>query len=225
MSADQPWLKFFPTDWRADQSLRVVSLAARGLWIECMCIMHEADPYGHLVVNGRPVTDTQLASLTGATPDHLAELLAELEAAGVFSRNGKGVIYSRRMTRDHKKAQTARKTGKSGGNPTLCKTKGNPPSDKGAVKGRVKGGDNTQRPEARIQNTPLTPQGGTGEILDFGIKDRALLEAYERRLRGFATNRFWIAGGTWGPPPTDPDCEIPRAMIRHYLPDTAHAAD
>ena len=59
----RPWFKFYPSDWRADQALRSCSVAARGLWIECMCIMHEADPYGHLVVNGRPVTDTLLARL------------------------------------------------------------------------------------------------------------------------------------------------------------------
>ncbi|MCW2242788.1 DprA-like winged helix domain-containing protein [Azospirillum canadense] len=165
MTAEQPWLKFYPTDWRADQGLRVVSLAARGLWIECMCIMHEADPYGHLVVNGRPVTDTQLALLTGASPDQLAALLTELELAGVFSRNSKGVIYSRRMTRDHKKAQTARKNGKSGGNPSLCSEKENSASDKGRVKRRVKGRDNTQRPEARIQISPQTPQRGPGMMM------------------------------------------------------------
>ena len=42
-----PWLKFYPRDWRGDQALRLVSLHARGLWIELLCVMHEATPYGH----------------------------------------------------------------------------------------------------------------------------------------------------------------------------------
>lgn len=223
MSADQPWLKFFPTDWRADQSLRVVSLAARGLWIECMCIMHEADPYGHLVVNGRPVTDTQLASLTGSTPDQLAELIAELEAAGVFSRNGRGVIYSRRMTRDHKKAQTARKTGKSGGNPTLCKSRGNQPSDKGGVKGRVKGRDNTQRPEARSQISPLNPpEGGTG---DDGSWKGVKRSEWRRRLSGYDPAKAWTWSPFWGEPPGQPRCDAPPDLVAELLPDLPEAAD
>ena len=40
----QPWIKFYPRDWRGDQALRVVSLAARGLWIEMLSIMHEGQP-------------------------------------------------------------------------------------------------------------------------------------------------------------------------------------
>ena len=45
MSGDRPWMKFYPRDWRGDQALRAVSIAARGLWLECLCIMHEARPY------------------------------------------------------------------------------------------------------------------------------------------------------------------------------------
>lgn len=103
MSGRRPWFKFYPADWQADQALRLVGLEARGLWLECMCIMHRADPYGHLVVNGRPVTDVQLAVLAGTLPDRVPALVAELETAGVFSRNRAGTIYSRRMTRDEKR--------------------------------------------------------------------------------------------------------------------------
>ena len=114
-----PWFKFYPSDWRADQMLRLCSAAARGLWLECMCLMHEAKPYGHLLVNGRAVTEAQLANLTGIHPDQLGGLLAELDAAGVFSRDEAGVIYSRRMTRDAARAEAGSAYGKRGGNPAL----------------------------------------------------------------------------------------------------------
>lgn len=140
-----PWLKFFPTDWRADPTLRMCGLAARGLWIEMIAIMHEAVPYGHLLVSGHPPTDAQLAVLAGAPSDQISDLLGELEAAGVFSRTRGGVIYSRRMARIEKKTAIARKNGKNGGNPTLRKDTENPPLDNPWVKGRVK----TQKPEAR----------------------------------------------------------------------------
>lgn len=142
-----PWLKFFPTDWRSDPKLRMCGLAARGLWIEMISIMHEATPYGHLLVSGLAPTDTQLAVLVGASSDQIPALCGELEAAGVFSRTREGVIYSRRMTRVAKKSAIARKNGKNGGNPTLRKQKENPPSD---IQNRT---DhlNPQKPEAIFQ--------------------------------------------------------------------------
>lgn len=159
MSNQRPWMKFYPTDWRGDQALRVVSLGARGLWIECMCIMHEATPYGHLIINGRAVTDAQLAALAGTTPDQIAALLNELETAGVFSRNRNGAIYSRRMTRDEKKRKDGEKTQKNGTLPTSRRGRQvsektgrkSPPPE--VVVGVVDQPPSTQKPEAREELT------------------------------------------------------------------------
>lgn len=104
-----PWMKFYPRDWRGDQALRMVSLAARGLWIECLTVMHEATPYGHLVVNGRPVGDDALARMVGAPGDEVRTLMSELREAGVFEVTGAGVIFSRRMVRDQERAAKGRK--------------------------------------------------------------------------------------------------------------------
>jgi hypothetical protein len=157
-----PWMKFYPADWRADQALRVCSLAARGLWIEMLCVMHNAIPYGHLLINGSPVSDTQLAMLAGTPSEQISALVGELESAGVFSRTGKGVIYSRRMTRDEKKAALARKYGQQGGNPNLCNKTVNPPPDNPNHKPHVNGPDNTQKPEAKKESPPNPPAGGKG---------------------------------------------------------------
>lgn len=104
-----PWIKFYPRDWRGDQALRAVSIAARGLWMECLCIMHEAKPYGHLVLNGNPVGSDALARMTGASVDEVSALMAELRKAGVFNVTREGVIFSRRMTKDHALASKGRK--------------------------------------------------------------------------------------------------------------------
>lgn len=104
-----PWIKFYPADWRSDPKLRMCSLAARGLWMEMLALMHEASPYGHLLISGRAPTDAQLAVLAGAPSDQIPDLLGELDAAGVFSRTREGAIYSRRMVRDQKRAQEGRK--------------------------------------------------------------------------------------------------------------------
>lgn len=107
--AVRPWFKFYPQDWRGEKSLRMVSLAARGLWIECLSIMHEATPYGHLVVNGRRVGGDALARMVGTSTDEVAALLAELNEAGVFEVTSEGIIFSRRMVRDQQKAAKGRK--------------------------------------------------------------------------------------------------------------------
>ncbi|MBX7200323.1 MAG: hypothetical protein K1X51_13230 [Rhodospirillaceae bacterium] len=141
---NHPWFKFYPSDWRADQMLRLCSPAARGLWLECMCLMHEARPYGHLLVNGRAVTDAQLGVLAGIPPDQTANLIAELDAAGVFSRRDDGVIYSRRMTRDAEKAAAGAVYGKRGGNPALM-ARVNPASKDG-------GSPRVQNPEPESES-------------------------------------------------------------------------
>jgi hypothetical protein len=154
-----PWMKFYPSDWRADQTLRICSLAARGLWIECMCIMHEAEPYGHLAIKGKPVTNAQLAILSGTDPATVATLLTELEEAGVFSKNRVGVIYSRRMTRDEKKRKDGEKSAKNGTLPNSRRGKQvvekkeeklppTGPADR-VVEGVACKPPSTQKPEAR----------------------------------------------------------------------------
>lgn len=97
-----PWFKFFPSDWRADASLRMCSPAARLLWLEMLCLMHEADPRGYLLVKGRVPSADQLGMLSGITGGIVPELLSELREADVYSIDPDGVIYSRKMVNDTK---------------------------------------------------------------------------------------------------------------------------
>lgn len=137
-----PWFKFYPSDWRAEPSLRMVSLEARGLWIECLCVMHEAEPYGHLMVRGVPLEVPALAAIVGSTEQAVRAGLHELEEAGALSKNRDGVIVSRRMVRDAKNRERAKNHGKRGGNPVLKKPVASNVYElplKGTVKGEDKG--------------------------------------------------------------------------------------
>jgi hypothetical protein len=144
--------------------------------MEMLCIMSESQPRGYLLVADNAPTDAQLAVLVGAPTDHLADLIAELERAGVFSRTRKGAIYSRRMTDDEKRASKARSVGKSGGNPALLtsgkQTAISPqdnPQDKGRDKPTVKPHD-ARDPDTRSQkekNLTTTP------VPDDSARDRA----------------------------------------------------
>jgi len=98
-----PAFQFYPGDWMKDPALRSVSLAARGLWIDMLCLMFEGDRRGYLQhATGKPVTAEQLARMTGSSPDEVSRLLQELDDSGVFSSTDHGVIFSRRMTKDER---------------------------------------------------------------------------------------------------------------------------
>jgi hypothetical protein len=106
--------------------------------------MHEADPRGFLLLNGRPVDDGLLASLCSMDPRQCRRLVAELEAANIFSRQN-GCIFSRKMVRDTERELRAKEHGKSGGNPNIVKDLDGPTlkgSLNPSLKGRVNGGLN-----------------------------------------------------------------------------------
>jgi len=170
MKKRQPWFQFYPQDWRGDQALRMVSLTARGLWIECLTVMHEATPYGHLVVNGRPLGVDVLARMVGATGEEVRSCLTELEESGVYDVTGKGVIFSRRMVRDQERRTKLRKNGAKGGNPTLRKQTTKAPL--------VNQGDNTK-------DKPHIPEA-------IGHKDIGEISATDL---GAMFKRFWQAYG------------------------------
>ena len=142
-----PFLKFYTSDWRSDPRLRMCSPAARGMWIEMICLMHEASPYGHLLIHGQTPNEGQLASLTGIPSAELPHLMAELERHGVYSRTKEGVIYSRKLVRMASKSAKSRRNGKLGGNPTLRKDT----VISGSVNLQDNGDDKPQKPEARSQ--------------------------------------------------------------------------
>ena len=102
------WLKFYPSDWRGDAGLRGCTFAARGLWIDLICIMHEATPYGHLLIHGKPPSYYRIAQVIGADRKQVKRMMLQLKNRGVFSVNSRGEIYSRRMVRDHAKSQQGR---------------------------------------------------------------------------------------------------------------------
>ncbi|MBF5091298.1 hypothetical protein F1640_15020 [Novosphingobium sp. NBM11] len=110
----RPSFQFYPSDWRTEAGLRLCSLAARGLWIEMLTLMHDGEPYGHLTIDGEQISVEMLSRLIGETPNLVKKLLKELEARKVFSRTDDGMIFSRRMVRDED-ARERRAAGGSAG--------------------------------------------------------------------------------------------------------------
>lgn len=117
-----PYIKFYVRDWISDAQLRMVSLAARGLWMECLCIMQMAERRGYLeTTTGIPLTDEMLARLTGTFKGDLYTCKEELIQHGIPSiEDQTGVWYCRRMVKESEKAEKCSNAGKKGGgNPAL----------------------------------------------------------------------------------------------------------
>lgn len=143
MSRRQPWMKWYPADWRAETALRMCRRAARSFWVDLIGLMHESHRYGYLLINGVRPTTEQLARATGDSEREVRTWLDELGNAGVYSKTEDGVIYSRRMVRDYLKAQHDSENGKLGGNRKLMEGV-NPPDNR-----NDKTHDKAQIPEAR----------------------------------------------------------------------------
>ena len=110
----RPASQYYWGDWWKDKGLHSCSLTARGLWHEMNCLMHDGEPYGHLTLNGRPMTVAQLANQCRISASQCAKLLRELEDAGVPSRTPDGVYFSRRMVRDEASRNARAEGGKLG---------------------------------------------------------------------------------------------------------------
>jgi hypothetical protein len=77
MKTGKMWYgKLIWRDWRSSQTLRICSLAARGLWIELHCIAAEFQ--GPIMLTGRTSPMHQLGRLLGIDPRTLRPLIDEL---------------------------------------------------------------------------------------------------------------------------------------------------
>ena len=100
-----PAIRFYPGDWLRDLNLSACSLAARGLWIGMLCVMHRSPRYGYFLIGDRAPSVDEAARILGCTADEYSNCLAELERASVLSQTEDGTIYCSRMVRDGAKRE------------------------------------------------------------------------------------------------------------------------
>jgi uncharacterized protein YdaU (DUF1376 family) len=112
-----PYLTFFTSDYVRDT--RILSLEARAIWMDMLCLMHDGDKRGYLSRADVALTSDQVARFCGVSPAVAQKAIDEIIGAGIASRDDKGVIYSRRIVRDEKKRKTSAAFGRKGGNPKL----------------------------------------------------------------------------------------------------------
>lgn len=217
---------FFPNDHLNDLTLRGCHAAAKGIWIDMVCLMAQGKPFGYLRIEpGKPVgpppasatpmalargnatahaiapgtplahargkaaardtatapapgllpqidphllpttgsLEAELHSLIGQPPDLTRWAIDHLESRGVFSRDDKGVIYSRRMVRWAKareeRSKRARESSPWSKKPGGAGGRGKPGGKAGgggnATAHAIAPGTPHARADARAHGTPL----------------------------------------------------------------------
>lgn len=216
--SELPWFKFHVRDWQAEEGLAFCSIAARGLWIELMCLMHQVEPYGHLLIKGKPPTDRQLNVLLRVPMVELVRLMQELEDNDIFSRTDDGIIFSRRMVRDAELHEEMSNRGQKGAQARYKKEHGKKGSY-GTSHGRSNGtGHSTPHGlESESDITPCSPPIEKHVLpddwapVDFGPETQAAKiaaswdgERFERELESFKAHhrrkksRFVDWQDAWG---------------------------
>ena len=119
-----PAIQFYVGDWRKDAGIQSMDYFARGLWFEFLCVMHESDRRGYLLINGKKPTNEQLVRLFGLDKQILTTHLSLFLDVGVASQEeDTGVLFNRRMVRDEEIRRVRAECGKKGGNPALVNQK------------------------------------------------------------------------------------------------------
>lgn len=191
MSDRLPWSKFNWADWETDPALSLVSMGAQGFWMRLLCI---AVKEGGYVLIGREIPSTdKLAHLMRSTPEQVEEWLAELTAENVFSRDRRGVIYSRRIVRDVKKYRTNQQNGKRGGNPSLRKTTTISPSDNPPSNPPLKADKNKKKNKNQKREESPNPLSGASASASFKSAMDAYPEAGRASTKPVEATAEWAA--------------------------------
>lgn len=155
MTAKLPAFQFYVGDWKKDPAIQCLSLEEKGACIEILCIMHESEERGKLLLNNKALPEIALARALGIPQKKLSELVSTLIDYGVFYKDEvTGALCSKRMIRD----EALRQTRVEGGY-------------KGAAHGRSGG-----RPEKIKKSSKVSPQALGDRVLNLPEKTPSTYE-------------------------------------------------
>jgi hypothetical protein len=143
------WSKFWWADHQGDPKLGPCSLAARGLWMELLCIMHSATPAGYLLINDKQPTNAKLALIARCSGRQLVKLLQELGDAGVYYKTAEGTIYCKRMVKDAEATEMGRDSADK-----RWKTKETTPKDPNGSPNNIPNEKPTDQPYSQAYRSP-----------------------------------------------------------------------
>ena len=81
----RPSFQFYPGDWQSDLKLRRCSAAARGVWIDILCALHDSDDgYGLLRWPLKEIASTVGANMAHVRPGKTGEIVWQFTRTGEF---------------------------------------------------------------------------------------------------------------------------------------------
>lgn len=150
-----PAFQFYPADWRKDPGVQALDFFSRGVWIEILCLMHESNERGVLLLNGAAMPEEALANILGLDKQNFDDALTKIKAYGVAKvRQSDGALYSKRMVDDEKLTQIRRNAGNKGGNPALLKQNSTTQDKQNPTP--------SSSSSSSLKAPPIVPQGGQG---------------------------------------------------------------
>jgi hypothetical protein len=113
---DLPAMPVYWGDWFKALDVQALPRDIRCTWFEMLGRMWESGDRGYFQIAGRAPTDEEGARMLGFGADVLLyqNHIKHLEDCKIFSRNSKGIIYSRRMIKDEKIRQERALAGSKG---------------------------------------------------------------------------------------------------------------
>ncbi len=176
---------FFWQDYSGDAELRLCSLQAQAVWMRLLCIAANAEPAGHVLVNGKAPSADELRRLFGCTepPEVISACIEELKQKGVCDVTREGTLVSRRMMRDARKQRRNSEAGKRSARAKKVNDLLTSPSNEKPISTGSNGVHQrrVQYPESSIQN-PVPVTGPTAPDSRHSSLDKALSKA-ERLCR------------------------------------------
>jgi uncharacterized protein YdaU (DUF1376 family) len=139
-----PFFQMYPADFMRDT--RALSLAAKGGWIDVLCVLHSSSTRGTMTL---PVVGW--ARVMGATVDQAAAVITELDGMRIAdvdrASNGDVTLSSRRMLRDYITREQTRLRVQRHREKEACNATGNGPETVHKPE--------TEKSEVRSQNKTL----------------------------------------------------------------------
>jgi len=194
-----PFLQFYPSDYMRDT--RALSLAAKGGWVDVMCMLHSSSIRGTMKLPA-----VGWARVMGASVDQSAAVIDELQLMCVCDviREGNGdvTISSRRMLRESiSKEQTRLRVANHRRN-SACKGDGNADvtPNKSEVRSQKSETKNTNKEGGASASPPVLP---VLLATDAFIDKWAEYEAYRRQtkmraLKTASVEKKWAEMSAWG---------------------------
>lgn len=161
-----------------DPNLRRCSHAARGVWVDMLCLMFECSPRGVLITGSSPWSRDDVAAAVGGNVDVARGCVDELVAKGVCGVREDGALFNRRMMRD----DAARVMNAKRVSAHREKQRCNAECNGGVTPSREDEDENEDHPKSKIQRPPLSTAEGIYSLYPRKVGRVAALKAITKIL-------------------------------------------